>query len=318
MTPRTRVTCVTKLVGAAALASALLGCGATPPSDELVAARQTYQQAAAGDAAELVPDQLLTAKQALDQAEAAHQDDPQSFQERSLAYIAQRKAQLTMALAGQAAAKRDSEKADADYKELQDRLRKEKTAALEENQRQLEKVRADLSAQDDKLSAASKALQQREAELKARQALLEQERAARLEAEKKYQAALKSLEEIGKVKEDQRGLVITLSGSVLFTTGKTDLLPIAREKLEKVAEVLQQQDPNKKIVVEGHTDSIGTEAANMNLSQRRADAVREFLVSRGVEPDRISGVGKGESQPVADNKSPEGRANNRRVEIVVK
>jgi outer membrane protein OmpA-like peptidoglycan-associated protein len=81
---------------------------------------------------------------------------------------------------------------------------------------------------------------------------------------------------------------------------------------------LQEQDPNKKIMVEGHTDSIGTEENNRKLSQGRADAVREFLVSRGVEASRISAVGKGESEPVADNKSPEGRANNRRVEIIIK
>jgi outer membrane protein OmpA-like peptidoglycan-associated protein len=285
------------LVSVLSAVLALLGCGVTPPSDELVAARQTYQQAASGNAAELVPDQLLTAKQALDQAETAHREDPQSFDERSLAYVAQRKAQLAMALASQAAAKKDIEKADAEYKRLQDELRKKALSSAQENQRQLEKVRKQLEAQGKKLNWTAKEL---------------------AEAQKKYLAAMKSLEEIAKIKEEQRGMVITLSGGVLFVTGKADLLPIARESLEKVAEVLQQQDPNKKIVVEGHTDSVGTEANNLTLSQRRADAVRAFLVSRGVEANRISAVGKGEGFPVADNKSPEGRANNRRVEIVVK
>lgn len=135
--------------------------------------------------------------------------------------------------------------------------------------------------------------------------------------EKKYQAAIRSLEEIAKVKEESRGMVITLSGAVLFTSGKSDLLPIARDKLDKVAEVLQEQDPNKKFVVEGHTDSVGSEENNRRLSQDRADAVRSYLVSRGVPASQISAVGKGESSPVADNKTPDGRANNRRVEIVV-
>jgi outer membrane protein OmpA-like peptidoglycan-associated protein len=127
-----------------------------------------------------------------------------------------------------------------------------------------------------------------------------------------------SLAEIAKIKEEQRGMVITLDGSVLFASGKWELLPIARNKLDKVAEVLQEQDDSKKIVVEGHTDSVGSDSKNLDLSQKRADSVRTYLVSQGVKSDRIRAVGKGESVPVADNKSPEGRANNRRVEIIVK
>lgn len=315
---RNRLFRVSHVLGIPCAASALIACGTPPPSDELVAARQTYQEAANGVAAELVPDQLLTAKQALDQAEAAHEEDALSNQERSLAYVAQRKAQLAMALAGQAAAKRDVIAANMEYEKLQDELRKSAKDELTENQRKLEQIRKELAAQDDKLSAQSQQLKERESELQKRQAALEAERAARIAAEQKYQAAMKSLEEIARVKEEQRGMVITLSGEVLFVTGKADLLPIARDKLAKVAEVLQQQDPSKTIVVEGHTDSIGTEAANMKLSQKRADVVREFLVSKGVEASRIKAEGRGEGTPVADNKTPEGRANNRRVEIVIK
>jgi outer membrane protein OmpA-like peptidoglycan-associated protein len=288
--PTNRLVTVTRILGIVIPASALLACGTPPPSDELVAARQTYQEAANSNAAELVPDQLLSAKQALDQAEAAHEDDALSTEERSLAYVAQRKSQLAMAMAGQAAAKRDMTAANREYEQLQDELRKHATS-------ELAKARSDLALQGDTLA---------------------QERAARIAAEQKYAAAMKSLEEIARVKEEQRGMVITLSGEVLFVTGKADLLPIAREKLDKVAEVLQQQDPSKKIVVEGHTDSRGTEQMNLMLSQKRADAVRTYLVSQGVESARISAVGKGESSPVADNSTADGRANNRRVEIVVK
>jgi outer membrane protein OmpA-like peptidoglycan-associated protein len=286
----TRVIRLTRALGISFAASTLLACGTPPPSDELVAARQTYQQAASSNAAELVPDQLLGAKQALDQAETAHNDDPESFEERSLAYIAQRKAQLAMALAGQAAARKDADKSEAEYLELQDKLRK---SAMSD----ADKLRRKMAQQGSELA---------------------KERKARLAAEKKYLAAMKSLEEIAKIKEEQRGLVITLSGAVLFTTGKADLLPIAREKLDKVAEVLQQQDPNKTITVEGHTDSVGSEAANLRLSQRRADVVRDYLVSQGVDSKVIRAVGKGESTPVASNRTADGRANNRRVEIVVK
>ena len=112
-------------------------------------------------------------------------------------------------------------------------------------------------------------------------------------------------------------MVISLSGSVLFETAKWDLLPSAQQRLSDVAEAIVAQDPESKIVVEGYTDSQGSQASNMTLSQRRAESVRAFLVSRGVAADLIRAVGYGPAQPIADNKSPEGRANNRRVEIVI-
>jgi outer membrane protein OmpA-like peptidoglycan-associated protein len=315
------------------VASALaVACGSSQPTPELVDARRAYDDASRGKANELVPDKLLEAKQALEQAERYHGDEPGSFGEKSLAYIAQRKAMLAVAYAGMAEAQRDFAAADAQYKAAQDQMRKsamkdaEATRRrLEETKKQLEQVRSDLKSTGSELGEKSKALQDREkalaaqkSELEARQRELEKEKAARLEAEKRAAAAMASLAEIAKIKEESRGMVITLEGSVLFASGKWELLPIARNKLDKVAEVLQDQDDSKKIVVEGHTDSVGSDSKNLELSQKRAEAVRQHLVSQGVKPDRISAVGKGETTPVADNKSPEGRANNRRVEIVVK
>jgi outer membrane protein OmpA-like peptidoglycan-associated protein len=112
-------------------------------------------------------------------------------------------------------------------------------------------------------------------------------------------------------------MVITLSGSVLFATAKSDLLPTAQLKLNEVADVLTKQDPDSKLVVEGHTDSQGGAAYNQELSQRRAQSVREYLVSRGIAADRVTAQGFGPTRAIADNASAEGRANNRRVEIVV-
>ena len=196
---------------------------------------------------------------------------------------------------------------------------------MKANQEKLDKVRKDLADENNKVGEQAKKLAQQEAdlaakkaELEARQKELEAEKAARALAEKKLADALKSLEEIAKVARDQRGLVITLSGEVLFITGKSTLLPLAKDKLTTVAKYLQQEPDDKRIVVEGHTDSVGKDDANMKLSQARADAVREFLVMQGVRPDRISAVGKGKTTPIADNKTAEGRANNRRVEIVIK
>ena len=88
-------------------------------------------------------------------------------------------------------------------------------------------------------------------------------------------------------------------------------------KLNSVAEALTQQDPDSKMVVEGHTDSQGAAAYNQDLSQRRAQSVRDYLVSRGIAEDRVTAQGFGSSRSIADNKSAEGSANNRRVEIVV-
>jgi outer membrane protein OmpA-like peptidoglycan-associated protein len=164
-------------------------------------------------------------------------------------------------------------------------------------------------------------LEARKQQLETQQQQLEQqlasERDAREQAEATARAALASLEQIAQVKEEARETIITLSGSVLFETDKSELLPIARERLSAVAEALKQQGEGNRFVVEGHTDSRGADQYNLTLSQQRADAVRAFLVSQGMEASQIQAVGRGEQEPVAENETPEGRANNRRVEIIV-
>jgi len=145
---------------------------------------------------------------------------------------------------------------------------------------------------------------------------LEAEKQKAANAEKARIAAEASLRELANVKEESRGMVITLSGSVLFATGKSTLLPIAQQKLAEVAKALNDQG-YKSLLVEGHTDSQGSVDKNMALSQERAQAVRSYLISQGVAPDKIRAEGVGSGRPVADNGTAEGRANNRRVEIVV-
>jgi outer membrane protein OmpA-like peptidoglycan-associated protein len=125
------------------------------------------------------------------------------------------------------------------------------------------------------------------------------------------------LQKIAAVKQEPRGMVITLSGEVLFASNQSTLLPSAVAKLDEVADALTKGNPDANLTVEGHTDSQGQHDYNMLLSQRRADAVKSQLVSHGVAADRIKTVGIGPDRPIADNKSAEGRANNRRVEIVV-
>lgn len=142
------------------------------------------------------------------------------------------------------------------------------------------------------------------------------EQQARIDAELIAANALADLAKLAAVKEEERGLVITLSGSVLFATNESTLLPVAQDRLNKVADALLVTK-EKHLIIEGFTDSQGSSDYNIALSQRRADTVRSYLISRGYPSDLIHTQGIGEERPVADNNSAEGRANNRRVEIVV-
>jgi outer membrane protein OmpA-like peptidoglycan-associated protein len=271
---RASLACGIAFVGAA--------CGSSAPTQQLVDARRTYNEAAASEAARLTPDKLLTAQQALEQAERAHNEDPGSAQEAHLGYLAARKSAIAMAYGKIAAAKETEEQSDAKY---QQDLRK----------------RADTN----------------EAQLSNTQNALSAERTRRMEAEKRAASALQSLTQIAKVNEESRGTVITLPGGVLFPSGGSTLSAPARQSLDRVAEALTEQASDSQIVVEGHTDARGSDQKNQELSQQRAQSVRDYLVQRGVDSERVAAVGRGEASPIADNDSAEGRATNRRVEIVV-
>ena len=275
---------------------AVSACAASTPTPELVSARQAYDRARTDPSASLVPDSVLSAKQSLDKAEAVHDKDPQSDEERSYAYVAQRRAELALALGENAKAKQQSDAAAAHYSELQDKLRTSAVAQLGSERSQVSQLGSQLAQTQSGLAAETDARKAAEA------------RAAR---------AMESLNKIAQVKEEARGMVITLSGQVLFVTGKSELLPAARDQLDQVAEALKDQGDVKPMVVEGYTDSVGSDTNNQKLSKDRAESVRAYLVSKGVPSDKITSVGKGKANPVASNDTPDGRANNRRVEIVV-
>lgn len=286
------------------------GCAATGPTPELMDARRAYDEARSSNAATYSPDKLLTAKQALERAESAHGDDPGSFEERSLAYVAQRKAQYAAVFGMYEKDRRDLADAEQAYKNKQDALRKNAEQKVTETQKSL-------AASWDNLSTARKEIAAQQTQIQKSQAELDAEKAARLKAEQTAAAALASLSKIAQVKEEQRGVVITLDGQVLFVTGKAELLPIARDRLNQVAKSLKELDDDKLVSIEGYTDSRGADDMNMKLSQDRANAVKDHLVSQGVKPEKVRSLGRGEASPVASNDTPEGRANNRRVEIVV-
>ena len=116
-------------------------------------------------------------------------------------------------------------------------------------------------------------------------------------------------------RETARGLIVNLS-DVLFDTARHDLKPGAREKLARVSGILSAH-PGLKMEIEGHTDSVGTDEYNQNLSERRAESVRSYLVSQNIAPAMVTSIGFGESKPVATNDTASGRQQNRRVELIV-
>lgn len=190
-------------------------------------------------------------------------------------------------------------------------------AKLTQSEIELAKSKYDGNIVKKNLSQSEIALAKSEHGAKMTQEQLEAEKVARIAAEKRASDAQKALAKLGAVKNEPRGMVITISGSLLFASNQTALLPSAKAKLKEIIDVLLTTK-ERHLIVEGHTDSQGSNNYNMDLSQRRADAVRDYIIEKGYEGDLIVATGLGETTPVGNNSSPEGRANNRRVEIVVK
>jgi outer membrane protein OmpA-like peptidoglycan-associated protein len=119
-----------------------------------------------------------------------------------------------------------------------------------------------------------------------------------------------------KAEATDRGLVLTL-GNTLFATGRSDLRPGSSPSLDKLVVFLNKY-PDRNVAVEGHTDDVGSADMNQALSQHRADSVRSYLMQQGILSGRLSAVGMGETQPIADNLTDSGRQQNRRVEVIIK
>jgi outer membrane protein OmpA-like peptidoglycan-associated protein len=296
------------LVLIVACAALLYGCAATVPK-ELVDARMAYETASAGPALNLAPDDLHKAKVALDQAEKSFADDAESFLTADLAYVAQRKAQMAGVQGSIAMQRQDKVQADADFQAKQGEILAEKTQDLQQQSQDLAQTRSALGVSErNSEQIATQLAAEQKAVLEA-QANTAMAQAKTADAQAKL-AALAA-------KEDERGLVISLSGSILFRSNEDMLMHGAEARLDQVAEALVASN-DRNVVVEGYTDSNGTDAYNLDLSQRRADSVRDYLVFRGYPAELMLAKGMGETRPIADNATAEGRANNRRVEIVLK
>ncbi|MBK9474411.1 MAG: OmpA family protein [bacterium] len=182
-------------------------------------------------------------------------------------------------------------------------------AKHDEQGRQLKAQSEELDTTRAALAASEKAGQKSSTDLAAAQT-------ARLSAEKSAADAKAELTKLAGVKDTARGQVFTLSGGLIFRTNEATLMPGAERQLDQLVQALASS-PDRLVVVEGYTDSQGSADHNLDLSQRRADAVRDYLMIKGYSADQVRARGVGEESPIADNGTSEGRANNRRVEIVL-
>jgi len=181
-------------------------------------------------------------------------------------------------------------------------------AALNEERHRLEKLNREKMLE---LAAKEKAIEDARRALIIKDSLLAVQRA---EAQKKLDALnSKAIS----VYRDARGTILSMS-DILFETGKADLKHELRENLSAIGAILQSLLTESNIIIEGHTDNVGTAEYNQKLSEQRAHAVMKYLIDRGVAANRLHSVGYGLTKPVADNKTEDGRARNRRVELVIK
>ncbi len=273
---------------AAVLSAVLAGCASAvkdPGADRARAALLELQ--ADNELATRAPVAIRDAENAVRAAEQP-QDDPAVA--KQLAYVAERRVAIAKALAERRHAEDQLGSLTAEREKV---LLGARTAEAE-----MARQRA-RTAQDRAQSALDEARSQQ---------------AAAEEARAETEMLRKQIEELN-ARPTDRGLVMTL-GDVLFATGKAELQTGARNSLDRLVGFLERY-PERTAVIEGHTDSAGSESYNLELSQRRADSVRTYLVTRGISPIRIVAQGKGEGYPIASNETAAGRQQNRRVEIII-
>ena len=290
----------------------LAACGSsqdeTMAKDRLEQARAVYNQANT-DPRVTGTAQVPLMEAGKDLRAAENSSDYTEMEHR--AYLAQKKSQTALALAEGMAADREVE-----------RLQKESNAAVlnAKEQEVAAKGRELKTAQSEAERAKSEA---ESAKAAAEGAKTEAERArseallAKTESEKAKAQNAQLVQELSELKgrQTERGIVVTI-GDLLFETGKANLSPQANASIDKLAQFLMNH-PTRNLSIEGHTDSVGGDDYNLGLSQRRAEAVKNALVAKGVGSERIVTKGFGKKFPIASNATAQGRQLNRRVEVVV-
>ena len=263
------------------------------------------------------------ATQAAEDARLLTLQKKQEEQEAAERQRAQDRIQQAQSQAESEAARAEAARLDAQHQKEQRELAEQERQAAE--QARLEAEQAAQQATQDR-AAAQQQLQQSE---QARQAAAQQAEQARLQAqqadqaraqaiqqaEEQRQRLLKQLNQVLQTRDSARGLIVSMS-DVLFDFNRATLKPGAQLRLAKVSGIIMAY-PDLKLEIDGFTDNKGTPEYNMTLSDKRAKAVRDFLVSQGVSTDAVTTKGFGESNPVATNATAAGRQQNRRVELVV-
>jgi outer membrane protein OmpA-like peptidoglycan-associated protein len=279
-------------LGKAAVESAARETAQTAEEARVMAVKQRAEDEAQAQAA-------AEKKAAEDREAKARADAEAEAKGRADAEAAQKQAEAAQAAAEKMKAEAEQAAADA---------ARQKEAA--------EKATAEAVAQQQALAAETAKAQQAAAQS---DQLRQQAEQMRQQAEKEKQELrarlLQQLNTILSTRDTARGLIANMS-DVLFKTGSFELLPGARERLAKVSGIVLAY-PSLHLQIEGHTDSVGTDEYNQSLSEKRAGAVRDYLVQQGIAADSIEARGFGKTQPIASNDTPEGRQQNRRVELVL-
>jgi len=302
----------------------LVSCASvTPP--ELINARQAYQQASTGQAAQLVPAELHKAQVALATAEKSFENDPKSFTTRDLAYIADRKAKMAEALAITAIGNATTAKANKDYQATQTEIVKntkedlalsERSSALKTEQIAVEqKAGIDAEArlvqqQSDADAEALRVKESTDAEARNVKGLSDAE-ARRVKGLSDAEANRLS----NTIILLEKGKKVVLRG-VNFETNKAEIRNESTTILQRAYNAMVA-NPNVQIEISGHTDNVGSQVSNQVLSLKRVQAVRNWLVEKGITSNRMKAVGKGQNEPMSSNTTDAGRAENRRIEFYV-
>jgi outer membrane protein OmpA-like peptidoglycan-associated protein len=282
------------------------GCVIMPKENEaLNEARMAYVQAANDpQIVEYAPLTLRDAQDALNETQRLIDADADQGAIVHHAYLTKQHIAIARELAQQGAAEEEIRQAEAERQQI-----------LLEAQTQEARRAWDLAEQRAQEAKQAQALAQaraREAEMARQQAARAQERAQEMAA--KAQQLAERVRDL-KAQETERGLVVTL-GDLLFDAGEAQLKPAGTQAIDKLAEFLKQY-PERNILIEGYTDSTGDAAFNQQLSERRANAVRDALLADAISPDRMRTIGYGEQFPVASNATSDGRQQNRRVEVII-
>ena len=307
----------------------LTGCGLSRKEmmaqDQMERARKAYAEAQANPSVEAyAPLELQEAGKALQAAEAAEKAK-ETDDILQLGYLAERKTQFAVATADGKVAEREIDKLNVENAEMiarkrtleAERARLETGKARSEAERaRMEAGKAMSEAEKARMAAAADAERAAIAKRQAEQAIsaAEEEAAKAARAKAEADELMRELSEL-KAQQTERGIVLTI-GDVLFATGKADLSPDANRSVNKLADFLKKY-PNRDVLIEGHTDSVGTDDYNLTLSRKRADSVKYKLMGDGIEESRITTVGYGEEFPLASNDTKAGKAQNRRVEVII-